>query len=341
MPDTPIYPHEALEFGDTLEVAPGIVWLRMPLPFALNHINLWLLEDDDGWTVVDTGFHTPEARNHWEAAVARFAGAAGIDRMIVTHFHPDHIGLAGWFEERWGTQLWMTYTEWLQAQLRNADTTDEFAKRQVAFWRANGLDPERGAAYRASRSSFAAEVTPTPTALRRIDAGEEIAIGGRRWRVITGEGHSPEHAALYCAETNVLISGDQVLPRISPVVSLWSNEPEGNPLRRFLRSLDKFRPLPADVFVLPSHDRPFRGLHERLDSLAAHHDARLNAALDAVAEPRTAFEVVPHLFKRELGPSQIAFAMGESLSHLNYLVEDGKAERWRDRDGIVRFRRTA
>jgi glyoxylase-like metal-dependent hydrolase (beta-lactamase superfamily II) len=211
----------------------------------------------------------------------------------------------------------------------------------IAFWRENGLEETRAEAYRDGRTSFSNVMAPPPATLKRMTAGEEIAIGGRKWRVIVGGGHSPEHAALYCAEANILISGDQILPRITTNVSLWATEPDGDPLRRYLQTIEEFRPLPNDVFVLPSHDRPFYGLHDRLDGLHEHHRERLDATYDAIKQPTTASEIFPVLFKRQIEGIQIGFAMGEALSHLNYLVVDGRLTRHKDQDGIVRYSRTA
>jgi len=339
MAEPPVYPHEALEYGATMEVAPGIHWLRMRLPFALNHVNLWLLEDGDGWTIVDTGYNNAETRGYWEAAIDKIAGKKPVHRMIVTHFHPDHLGLAGWFEQHYGTRLWMTYAEWLQAHLGRTNAVTHDLPSWINFWRENGLEEKRAEAYRDGRTSFSNVMAPPPVTLRRIVAGEEIDIGGRRWQVIIGSGHSPEHAALYCRECNVLISGDQILPRITTNISLWATEPAGDPLRRYLTTIEEFRPLPQNVFVLPSHDRPFYGLHDRLDGLIAHHQNRLEATYDAITQPTTATEIIPVLFKREIDGFQIGFAMGEALSHLNYLVVDGRLERRKDADGIVRYRR--
>jgi glyoxylase-like metal-dependent hydrolase (beta-lactamase superfamily II) len=261
--------------------------------------------------------------------------------MIVTHFHPDHLGLAGWFEQKFGTRLWMTYAEWLQAHLGRTNAVTHDLLAWIEFWRENGLEEERAEAYRDGRTSFSNAMAPPPLTLKRMVAGETVRIGGRDWRVIVGGGHSPEHAALYCEAMNVLISGDQVLPRITTNISLWANEPDGDPLRRYLESLEEFRGLPRDALVLPSHDRPFRGLNDRLDGLIEHHKERLEKTYDAVDKPTTATEIVPLLFKRKIDGFQIGFAMGEALSHLNYLVNDGKLARAKDPDGIVRYRRAA
>lgn len=332
---TPIYPHEKLEYGATLEVAPGIHWVRMPLPFALNHINLWLMEDEGGFTIIDTGYNTEDTRGHWRAALARIVDGRAINRVIVTHFHPDHLGLAGWFAETYGAELWMPYAEWLQGRIAfDTEDTDKW----VGFYVANGLSDKRAAAYRRSRGTFRIASTPIPETLRRIYEGNLLEIGGRLWRVITGAGHSPEHACLYSDELKILISGDQVLPRISTNVSVWYTEPHGNPLRQFIDSFAKFRGLPGRCFVLPSHDRPFFGLNERLDALTQHHDTRLDRALTACREPATAVAVVPALFDRVLDDQQIGFAIGECLAHLNYLVAAKQLERLTDKDGKIRFR---
>ena len=333
MPKLPSYPFDPLDDGETTEVAPGIHWVRMPLPFALNHINLWLLEDGDGWTVVDTGFNDDATREHWRAVMDRAPGGRKVERAIVTHFHPDHLGLAGWFHAEFGVPLWMTYAEWLQAHCAWSRSITHDLDAWVEFCVANGLDEGSVEEYRASRSNFGRMVTEIPLTVRRIWDGERIEIGGRQWRVITGSGHSADHAALYCADLGVLISGDQVLPRITTNVSLWYTEPDGDPLRQFLESLDKFRALPADALVLPSHNLPFRGLHDRLDYLVAHHRERLDAARDFCARPRTGIDVIPVLFDRKIDTFQIGLALGEALAHLNYLVAEGALRRHRDGPG--------
>ncbi|MBM3486495.1 MAG: MBL fold metallo-hydrolase [Alphaproteobacteria bacterium] len=337
----PDYPFETLAIGDTREVAPGIHWIRMALPFQLNHVNLWLLEDDGGWTVVDTGYNTEDTRAHWKRAIERIVGRQSIRRTIVTHFHPDHLGLAGWFAEEYGTQLWITYAEYLQAHLGTVDSVTHDFNRWAAFFVENGLSEDRAAAYRANKSHLGDIMTPVPARLRRLHDRETFTINGREWQVITGGGHSPEHAALYCPALRVVISGDQVLPRITTNVSLWYIEPEGDPLRAYLRSFDKFYPLPDDVLVLPSHDKPFYGLRNRLDALIAHHDQRCEAAEKACADAKTAVDIIPVLFNRMLDDHQLGFAMGESLAHLNYLVGDGRLERVRDRSNIIRYQRIA
>jgi glyoxylase-like metal-dependent hydrolase (beta-lactamase superfamily II) len=169
-----------------------------------------------------------------------------------------------------------------------------------------------------------------------------LRIGRRQWRVITAFGHAPEHACLFSADGDggpVLISGDQVLPRITTNVGVWGNQPEADPLAQFLRSMDKFRPLPQDTLVLPSHGRVFRGLHQRLDELQAHHAQRLAELEAALDTPKTAAEVLPVLFRRPLDHHQLVFAIAEAIAHLHYLWYAGRATRQRDNDGLWVFQR--
>ncbi len=337
----PSYPFERLDYGEVREVAPGVNWVRMPLPFALNHVNLWLVEDGPGWTVIDTGYNSDEVRGFWQAIFDRVLDGRPITRVIVTHFHPDHLALAGWFVETWGAALWMSYAEWLQAHLNRTGTVTADLDMRLAFYRENGLGEESAHGYRKDRPNFNQLILPLPNTVRRIADDDRFPIGGNEWRVITGSGHSPEHACLWCPALNVLISGDQVLPRITTNISLPHNEPDGDPLGQFLASFDSFRDLPADTLVLPSHDRPFHGLHARLEALRAHHRDRLEAAFDACAEPRTAVDLIPVLFDRKLDAHQMGFAIGEALSHTNHLMRQGRLTRTRDADGLVRFRQPA
>ncbi|MEE2661634.1 MAG: MBL fold metallo-hydrolase [Pseudomonadota bacterium] len=334
---TPDYPFAKLEYGETKEVAPGIHWVRMPLPFALNHINLWLLRDGDAWTVIDTGYNVDRSKDIWETSLSRIADGGTIKRTICSHFHPDHLGLAGWFFERFNARLWMTYTEWLQAHVAVSETLTHNFDRWVQFHRDNGAPPEMTTGFRDVIRSFKEPWYRLPETVRRIQDNEEIEIDGRLWHVITGGGHTHEHAALWCPDLNLLISGDQVLPRISSNISVWYTEPDGNPLGNYLKSFEKFRHLPEDVLVLPSHDDPFRGLHERMDDLIAHHQTRLDAAVDKCARPTTATDVIPALFTREIGVYEFSFAIGETLAHLNYLVDAGDLARVRHDDGLVRY----
>jgi len=324
--------------GTTLEAAPGVRWLRMPLPFALDHINLWLLEDEGGWTIVDTGFgRGEETKELWQRVFASTLGGRPVRRVIVTHFHPDHIGLAGWLCERFAVELWITQAEWLTGQLVRHGWSSGDVERRVGFYRRNGLAAETCEALRARGNLYAQNVSPIPVTYRRIMRGEEIAIDGRAWRVVIGEGHAPEHACLYCRELGVLIAGDQILPKITPNVSVFPDQPDGNPLKLFLDSLASFRELPPETLVLPSHGLPFYGLALRLEQFVKHHDVRLERTAAACEVPRSAAEIIPVLFRRKLDLHQITFAIGESLAHLHYLESLGALRRESDGDGVYRF----
>jgi glyoxylase-like metal-dependent hydrolase (beta-lactamase superfamily II) len=323
--------------GATLPVAPGVWWLRMPLPFALDHINLWLVEDGPGWTIIDAGYAMPATRAAWERIFADCLEGRPVTRIIVTHYHPDHVGLAGWLAERWRAPLWITEKEWLYARVTSRGA-DDFAELRRDFAHRAGLDAKSSELFGDREASYRRGVPSVPPGFHRIADGMAIAIGGREWRVIVGEGHAPELACLYCAETDVLISADQVLPKISPNVSLQPHEPDGNPLRLYLASLARLRAaVPAETFVLPSHNLPFFGLHTRIDELAAHHEARCGELLDALDRPQSAVELLPVLFRRPLDAHQTAFALGEALAHLRYLEGRDEVARVQDGDGVDRF----
>ena len=334
------FPHAAPpEPGTLTEVVPGVHWLRMPLPFALDHINLWLLADGEGWTIVDSGLATPITQALWERIFAASLGGKKVTRLIVTHFHPDHMGLAGWLAERWGIPLWITETEWLWARMLGGDRDDAaFAADQIPFYRRSGLDEATVQILAGRGNQYAKRVSTVPREFHRIADGMAIEIGGRRWQVIIGRGHAPEHACLHCPALDLFIAGDQVLPKISPNISVWPNEPDADPLARYLESLELLRrAVPADVLVLPSHNLPFLGLDTRIDQLAAHHAARLAEIEAACVTPHTTMDIVPLLFRRKLDTMQLGFAIGEALAHLHYLVGIGQLVRSARADGVQLF----
>jgi glyoxylase-like metal-dependent hydrolase (beta-lactamase superfamily II) len=323
--------------GEVQAVADGVYWLRMPLPFALDHINLWLLRDGDGWTAVDCGVALPETQGYWDRILAETVGAAGLGRVLVTHFHPDHFGNAGWLTRRFDAPLWMTESDYLTAHAQYEAQAGYGSDAIARLFAEHGLDADRVAAAAARGNSYSRIVSEPPTRFARIMDGDDIAIDGRKWRVIVGYGHAPEHAALYCRELGVLISGDMLLPKISTNVSVWPTEPEGDPLRLFLRSIDRFRALPADTLVLPSHGLPFRGAHVRVQALHDHHRDRLAEVVAACSAETTAANMLPLLFRRPLDTHQTNFAMGEAIAHLHYLWHQGRLVRSRAA-GVWRFR---
>jgi glyoxylase-like metal-dependent hydrolase (beta-lactamase superfamily II) len=334
--------YEAVELrvGDEpRRLAPGLLGVRLALPFALDHVNIWLLEDDGGWTVVDAGVADERTREHWQDLLSGALADRPVARLLATHFHPDHLGLAGWLCAETGAELLASHTEWLNGRLLALDTSAAFVDAGRAFDRRAGLD-EQLVAERAARGNlYRRRVSEPPANFRRLRHGDRLRAGGIEWQVIVGQGHAPEMVCLFSAALNVLIAADQILPRISPVIGVWPAEPEANPLVDFLGSLERFHELPDDCLVLPSHGRPFRGLHVRIDQLIAHHAERLEATLAACARPATVAEVMPHLFNRELDTHQLQFALAESLAHLNYLLAEGRLRRSLDDAGRFRYAR--
>lgn len=320
--------------GLLTEVAPGIHWIRMPLPFALDHINLWALDDRDGWTLIDTGVANDDTKAIWETLFTGPLAGKPVTRLVCTHFHPDHMGLSGWLCDRWGIPLVATQAEWLYGRMLCLDHEGEYLANQVEFYRRAGWSAEQLEALSWRGNTYRPRVAPIPTRYHRIAEGDVLRIGGRGWRVVIGQGHAPEHASLWCAEANVLISGDQVLPRISPIIGVWPQEPDADPLGLFLESLLRFKDMPADCLALPSHGLPFHGLRHRVEDLRHHHDARLERTLEACAQPVTALDVLRVLFRRELDAWQVGFATGETLAHLNHLWHRGSIKREANADGV-------
>jgi glyoxylase-like metal-dependent hydrolase (beta-lactamase superfamily II) len=337
------------EPGASLEVAPGVRWIRMSLPFALNHINLWLLRDElersdggglaQGWTAVDCCIDRPEARSQWEQVIANELQGLPILRVIATHMHPDHLGLAHWLCERFDARLWISSTDYHLASIGTRETSGWGGAAAAAFLASHGLTDPVAVAGVAQRASYYSGLVPAlPKKYRRMQGGDMIRIGGKQWRCISGYGHAPEHISLHCEDLNLLIGGDMMLPRISTNVSVFESEPESDPLRQFLDSIDKFRPLRADTLTLPSHGKPFRGLHERIEQLHAHHRERLDEVMRFCSQQAgNAHEMLPLLFKRTLDLHETTFAMGESIAHLHKLWFAGKLQRRLHDDGIYRF----
>ncbi|MDB5967091.1 MAG: fold metallo-hydrolase [Polaromonas sp.] len=341
--------------GTAMEVAPGIKWLRMGLPFALDHINLWLLRDRledprqpgrwlEGWSVVDCCISSDASRAQWEAVFAAELDGLPILRVIVTHMHPDHIGLAHWLCERWTTashacRLWISATDYHAARLASQSASSFGGEAAAQFFASHGLaDPVSLATIRERTGYYSHLVPEVPACFSRLTDGHVLDIGGRRWTCIAGYGHAPEHMALHCEELEVLISGDMVLPRISTNVSVYDLEPEANALSLFLASIDRFMALQANTLTLPSHGKPFRGLHTRIGQLHDHHRDRLAEVLQACGErPCSGADILPIMFRRTLDMHQTTFAMGEAVAHLHLLWLDGRLQRRLGADNVYRF----
>ncbi len=330
--------------GAATAVAPGILWLRMPLPFALDHINLWLVEESRGWTLVDCGYGDAPTRALWEQHFAATLGGRPLTRIIATHYHPDHAGNAAWLAGRFGCGVAMTSAEYLTAHAIAGQTSGYALADTIALFARHGMHADHLAALDGRGNAYRRGVPELPFAFERMLDRDALTLGGASWRVIEGHGHSPEHASLHCAERALLVSGDMLLPRITTNVSVWPAEPDADPLGRFLDSLAAFEALPADTLVLPSHGLPFRGIATRVGQLRDHHAARLDELVAAVATlaaasgaPVSAADVVPVLFRRELDLQQRFFAMGEAIAHLNHLWRTRRLDRRADADGALRF----
>ncbi len=335
------YPHaDGPATGTTREIAPGVRWVRMPVPFPPEHINLWMIEDGDGWAIVDCGLGLEETRTAWEQIFAQEIDGRRVTRIFVTHFHPDHLGLGRWLAERWSVEVWMSSGEWITARGVHAPSSAADLDAKLDLYRRNGVKPGELDAFRAPPNEFYRKMVPAiPPRFVRLHGGQHLRIGAHDWTIIIGRGHAPEHACLWCPELEVLICGDILLPRISPNVSVWPSEPLGDPLADFLGSLDGFAAVPPTTFVLPAHGQPYRGIHARIAALRHHHDGQLTKIIQALrGEPRTAVGCFPLLFRREIGANNMGLALGESLAHLHRLEVLGSVTRELDDAGVYRFR---
>ncbi|MEQ8507775.1 MAG: MBL fold metallo-hydrolase [Rhodospirillaceae bacterium] len=327
----------APEPGQAIEVATGVHWIRMPLPFALDHINLWILEDIGGVALVDSGFASEVTQTHWHSLLNTQFSGQHPRKLICTHHHPDHMGLAGWLTSTFDIPLWTTQDEWAAFHRWSDMSTDDVVEVMRGFYVKGGVPHERQDSDLKRRQGLSQRRKTALSGFERVQDGDDLIINNRSWRVIVGTGHAPELAALYRAEDGVLISGDQVLPRISPNVSVMPFALDADPLKDFLDSLAKFRQLPSGTLVLPSHKLPFYGLHERIDALSAHHMDRLDDALKACQQPVTAADATTVLFPRALNDHQYFFALGETLAHLNCLWHDKQVLRTTSDSGAYIF----
>jgi glyoxylase-like metal-dependent hydrolase (beta-lactamase superfamily II) len=341
-PETATYPFESTpQPGRALEVTPGVLWLRMRLPMpALNHINVWALADREGWTLIDTGMQTPDTIADWQSAFYGALASRPVVRVICTHMHPDHIGMAGWLTRQYDCRLWTTRLEYVTCRMLVADTGREAPADGVRFYHAAGWDDAALEHYRARFGSFGKAVYALPDSYRRIVDGEEFPIGEQTWRAVVGRGHSPEHLCLHCPQLKLLISGDQVLPRITSNVSVFPTEPDADPLSEWLASLASIKArVSDDVLILPSHNEPFRGLHARLEALIEGHEQRLARLLAELAAPKRAVDLFGLLFRRRVGVDMLSMATGESVAHLNCLIGRGQIAREVDATGVAWYRR--
>ncbi|EAR50370.1 metallo-beta-lactamase family protein [Oceanicola granulosus HTCC2516] len=327
---------EPPEDGTAREVAEGVLWVRLALPMALDHVNAYALDDGDGWTLLDPGLHDARTVGHWEALLAGPLAGRPVWRVVVTHHHPDHIGMAGWFQRR-GAELWTTRTAYVTARMLVLDEQESWPDETVAHYRGAGMDAAVLAERLAQRPfNFADSVAPLRLGYRRLVEGERVRLGGRDWDVRMGDGHAPEHATFWSRDDDLVLGGDQLLGSITPNIGVYPTEPLADPLAEWIAACRRLAPhARADQLVLPGHRLPFRGLPDRLAQFEAHHEralARLHAHL---AEPRTAAECFPPLFRRRIGAGEYGLALGEALAHCHRLWYAGRATRERRGDAWV------
>jgi len=329
------------EPGQPFEVAEGVYWLRMPLPIALDHINLWLIKDnDDTWTIVDTGYDAPECKAVWEQVFDSFFRPELVSKIIVTHFHPDHIGLAAWLAHRCDVPILISRGEFEHYHSIIHRDADAFKKTTALFANEVGFDEKTAAAF---SSFFSNSEKQDKARVKRemcefIAQDDEITIGQHQWRVISGNGHSPEHSCLYCAELDVLISGDQAIARISSNISVYPSNPNANPLKDWLNSCEKLRDIiPAPTLVLAAHQEPFTNISHRMQTLIDDHHQDLVRLRTALVEKLNTVEARGVLFNRPLNPIETVLATGETLAHINYLLHEGEVSAELNNDGVAYY----
>ncbi len=327
------------EAGHMTEIAPGLYWLRMPLPFALDHINLWVLDEGPSWTLVDSGLHSEETKGLWQRLFTGALAGKPVGRLLVTHHHPDHFGLAGWLAEETGAPVWMgeiefTFGSWLY---HLPDAT--YSPKLRAHYIRQGLTVETASKLSSHGNLYRGRCGAPPPKVETLELGGTIEAGGRRWTVVPGHGHVEGHACLFAENDGIFIAGDQLLPKISPNVSVHAWNDKADPLTAFIETQERLdRTLTDAILILPSHGRPFFGGSTRARALVEHHRERLDRAEEACRDrPLSAYETIPALFKRQLDDHQLFFALGESLAHLNHLAVLGRVTP-EEEAGVLRFR---
>lgn len=330
------YPHETPPAkGTAREIADGILWIRLSMPLGLDHVNVYALREPNGWTVIDTGLDTKLNRREWAAIIKDDLRGDPILRVVVTHHHPDHVGLAGWFMAQ-GAELLMTRTAWLTARMLTLDEEPIPSPEAVSFWRAAGMDEALLSKRLDNRPfNFCDTVYPLPLGFTRLEEGAVHRLGGRDWVVHLGQGHAPDHATLWCQDAPLVLAGDQLLPSISPNLGVYPTEPMADPVAEWLESCARFETMAReDHLVLPGHKLPYHGLPARLAQLSDNHHGALARLREHLrAEPRTAVDCFAPLFKRQIDEATYGLAMVEAVAHLNHLYHLGEVAREMDARG--------
>ena len=334
-----IFPYDVSpDPGRMLKIAEGVYWVKMNLPFALNHINLWVLEDNNAWTIIDTGIASAEIKSNWRKCFSGDMKSLGVKKVIVTHLHPDHIGLAGWLNKKFSSPLFMSRSDYLMCRMLVSDTGREAPEEGKSLYKSAGFTEDQLDSYTERFGGFGSVISKIPDSYNRLKDFDKITIGNLEWEIVVGSGHCPEHICLYNKELKLFISGDQVLPKITSNVSVFPTEPHSNPLEDWLESCRYIKErVPNDVLVLPSHNEPFRGLHERLDHLISGHEKSLSRLVDFCKEPKRAVDVFSVLFKRKITRDVLLMATGESIAHLNCLKARGLIISERDEQDVITY----
>ena len=332
---------QAPDHGDATEVAPGVLWCRLPLPMKLDHVNVYALDDGDGWTVIDTGFDTGKTRAIWQVLMDGPLAGKPITRVVVTHHHPDHVGLAGWLQRDFGAELVTTRTAWLFSRMLTLDVQDRPVEETLDFWRSAGMDQTVFDQRAGERPfNFGDIVAPMPLGFTRIQQGQTISMGGRTWDIHIGNGHAPEHATFWSRDDNLVISGDQILPSISPNIGVYATEPMADPIGDWLEACERLRPLAReDQLVLGGHKLPFTGLPVRMRQLIDNHHGALARLAAYLETPKSAAECFVPLFKRTIGDGEYGLALVEAVAHLSHLYQHGLATRHKRNDGAWVYQR--
>ena len=328
-------------FGDKLpiplepiEVAEGILWFRLPMPIALDHINIYLLDDGDSWVLIDTGLADTKSIEIWTNILKKYLSKRPIQKIIGTHFHPDHVGLAGWLIERTDAEFWMTQIEWLSARQAYLTVDSGFSQVMSAFYKKANLKPDLIKIYEDIGNDYRSMVTPIPLEYERIEHSTSFKIGDRVWKPVFGSGHSPDHVSFYCEKDRIMLGGDMLLPRITPIIAVWWQEPNADPLKGYIEFLETLESIGSDALILPAHNRPYKELQTRVADLIFHHNERLEITYEACKNENSAEAIMQELFIRKLDPFQTRFAIGETIAHINNLIKKGTLKRRLDDDGV-------
>ena len=328
-------------FGDKLpvplepiEVAEGILWFRLPMPIALDHINIYLLDDGDSWVLIDTGLGDTRSIEIWTNILRKYLSKRPIQKIIVTHFHPDHVGLAGWLIERTDAEFWMTQIEWLSARQAYLTVDSGVSQAMSAFYKKANLKPDLIKIYDDIGNDYRSMVTPIPLEYDRIEHSTSFKIGDRIWKPVFGSGHSPDHVSFYCEKDRIMLGGDMLLPRITPIIAVWWQEPNADPLEGYIEFLKTLGSIGSDALILPAHNRPYKELQTRVADLISHHNERLEITYEACKNENSAEAIMQELFIRKLDPFQTRFAIGETIAHINNLIKKGTLKRRLDDDGV-------